>query len=183
MERLYSTGTSNKATFFVGDEIEQTPAYGKRTLFVVDLQDKDLILEQCAQERCDHIYLGANHSFQPHKLFELEEWENLITELLKLNLWVTLDMDSKYIDMSSDLLTICSCYDRFIPILSFKVPYISNLNYNTCIKIDDKDFKATNPGVWVHYLHDLMDRSKFTDWSKYENDVIIDNKETKNDEE
>ena len=32
---------------------------------------------------------------------------------------------------------------------------------------------ATNPGVWVHALHDLMRRSKFTDWSQYEKDQVI----------
>jgi hypothetical protein len=41
------------------------------------------------------------------------------------------------------------------------------------IKIDDKDFKATNPGVWTHSLHKLKDRSKFTAWADYKNDEII----------
>ena len=40
------------------------------------------------------------------------------------------------------------------------VPYAKQWNYNTMIKIDDKDFKATNPGVWCHSLHDLMDTVK-----------------------
>ena len=35
------------------------------------------------------------------------------------------------------------------------------------VKIDDKGFAETNPGVWSHRLHDLMDANKFTDWSKY----------------
>lgn len=174
MERQYSTGTSKDAVFFTGDEIEHTPAYGKRSLFVVGLQSLDDITEQCALERCDHVYLGANHSYKPENFAEIELWNDLIANLLHLNMWVTLDVDSKYIDISNDLLCICCEYDRFIPMLSFKVPYISNLNYNACIKIDDKDFRATNPGVWVHYLHDLMDRGRFTDWSKYENDVIVD---------
>jgi hypothetical protein len=41
------------------------------------------------------------------------------------------------------------------------------------LKIDDKDFNATNPGVWTHSLHDLKDRNKFTPWSAYSNDTII----------
>ena len=41
------------------------------------------------------------------------------------------------------------------------------------LKIDDKDFKATNPGVWTHSLHDLMDRETFTDWTKYQLDKVI----------
>jgi hypothetical protein len=40
------------------------------------------------------------------------------------------------------------------------------------IKIDDRDFEATNPGVWCHSLHDLMDHSKLTVWKDYKNDKI-----------
>jgi hypothetical protein len=41
------------------------------------------------------------------------------------------------------------------------------------LKIDDVDFDATNPGVWTHSLHSLMDRSKFTDWAQYNNDKAL----------
>ena len=64
-------------------------------------------------------------------------------------------------------------YDNFIPQIRVPIPYIKLWNYNTMLKIDDKDFKATNPGVWSHSLHDLKDRSKFTSWDKYNNDEII----------
>jgi hypothetical protein len=53
------------------------------------------------------------------------------------------------------------------------IPYVKLWNYNTMLKIDDKDFKATNPGVWSHSLHTLMDRSKFTDWNQYKQDKIL----------
>ena len=47
------------------------------------------------------------------------------------------------------------------------------------VKIDDKDFKASNAGVWLHYARDLQPRDKFTSWEKYENDspISIDNDE------
>jgi len=54
------------------------------------------------------------------------------------------------------------------------LPYINQLNYNACIKLDDKDFKASNPGVWVHSVQDLQKRKVFTDWTKYTKDEIID---------
>lgn len=174
MERQYSTGTSKEAIFFTGDEIEHTPAYGKRTLFVVGLQDSTEIIMQCTLNRCDHIYLGANQSYNPENYDDVSKWDNLVASLIDTGILVTLDIDSKYIDISADLLVFACSWTNFIPMLSFKVPFIRNLNYNTCIKIDDKGFKATNPGVWVHYLHDLMDRGRFTDWSKYGNDVIVD---------
>ena len=69
--------------------------------------------------------------------------------------------------------------NKFISMISVKLPYIDQLNYNACVKIDDKDFKASNAGVWVHYARDLQPREKFTSWEKYENDspISIDNDE------
>ena len=47
------------------------------------------------------------------------------------------------------------------------------LNYNACVKIDDIGFNDTNPGVWVQQVRDLLDSNKFTPWTKYNNDKII----------
>jgi hypothetical protein len=57
--------------------------------------------------------------------------------------------------------------------ISVKIPYTKLLNYNTTIKIDDKDFKSSNPGVWCIPLNELTKRSYFTDWRQYNNDEII----------
>jgi hypothetical protein len=62
---------------------------------------------------------------------------------------------------------------NFIPQIRVPIPYVKLWNYNTMLKIDDKDFKATNPGVWSHSLHTLMDRSKFTDWNQYKQDKAL----------
>jgi hypothetical protein len=56
--------------------------------------------------------------------------------------------------------------------ISVKLPYLTQFNYNATIKLDDKDFEATNPGVWTHRLHDLLDSTKFTDWDQYKEDEI-----------
>jgi hypothetical protein len=50
---------------------------------------------------------------------------------------------------------------------------LTKYNYNAILKIDDKDFEATNPGVWTHRLHDLLEHEKFTDWDQYKEDEII----------
>ena len=39
MKRNYQSGETDAITFFVGIEIEHTPAYGMRTLFVVGEHD------------------------------------------------------------------------------------------------------------------------------------------------
>jgi hypothetical protein len=64
-------------------------------------------------------------------------------------------------------------HNHFIPVISVKLPYIRQLGYNATLKLDDKDFDATNPGVWCHSLHTLQKRSVFTDWSKYTKDSTI----------
>ena len=64
-------------------------------------------------------------------------------------------------------------YNNFIPMISVKLPYVRHLGYNATLKIDDKDFEATNPGVWCHNLQDLQSRKTFTDWSRYTKDETL----------
>ena len=181
MKRDYEDGEKDNVTLFTGVEVEKTPAFGQKTLFVVGIQNPIDLIQKAREEDCTHIYLGANQSFNITLPFgtkkEQADWDNLITELLKLGIWVTLDYDVKYHEFVLE-----SGYnenDKFISMISVKLPYIDQLNYNACIKIDDKDFKASNAGVWVHYARDLQPRDKFTSWEKYENDspISIDNDE------
>ena len=46
MKRSYKQGTVNDAIFFVGVEVEHTPAYGRKTLFVTGVQNVDEISQQ-----------------------------------------------------------------------------------------------------------------------------------------
>lgn len=54
-----------------------------------------------------------------------------------------------------------------------QIERIKQLGYNSTLKLDDKDFRGTNPGVWCHNLYDLQDRLVFTDWSKYIKDETL----------
>lgn len=166
MKRAYDTGTSDSVVYFVGTEVEHTPQYGERTLFVVGLRDPEEVASIADQKQCQHIYLGANMSWNKD-----ESWDNMVLPLLKKGYWITLDFpvtDTEWVLESG-----YTEYNRFIPMVSVKLPYIDQLGYNACIKLDDKDFDATNPGVWVHKVHDLKTRETFTDWSKYSKDEII----------
>ena len=60
--------------------------------------------------------------------------------------------------------------------LLFLVSPSSECVTGTCIKIDDENFRATNPGVWVYYAQELKDRKKFTSWEDYGKDqpIILD---------
>ena len=53
------------AEFFFGDEVEHTPAFGKRTLFVIGYHTPEEILERLDDPfaiNVDHIFFGANDS-------------------------------------------------------------------------------------------------------------------------
>jgi hypothetical protein len=171
MNREYDTGSASNVDFFTGTEIEHTPAYGMKTLFVVGVHPSPVIAAMAVKNECEHIYLGANQSFAlpvSNKHAACMAWESMTKELLSNKFLVTLDFDVRYVE---NILEMCfSEYHNFIPQISVKIPYARQLGYNACIKIDDKDFRASNEGVWVHQLHDLMDRSKFTDWKEYGKD-------------
>lgn len=160
--------------FFIGTEVEHTPLFGKRTLFVIGRQNVKEILARCLNNKIDHVYLGCADSFQPEDDTEAwGEWDFIITKLLEADVWVTLDFDSKYCNHPWFHDNGWNDYDKFIPMIAVRMPYIKLFNYNTTVKLDDKSFKGTNSGVWCHQLHDLKDRSKYTDWSDYTGDEVI----------
>ena len=171
MKRNYESGVSNTPIFFTGIEVEKTPAFGLKTLFVTGTQPCDIIQEHFEKEQCEHIFFGANHSFEPLNEQEWTSWERMIKAFLTAGKLCSLDIPIGYAEefLESGLTE----YENFIPQLRVPVPYIKQWNYNTMVKIDDKDFKASNPGVWCHSLHNLMDREKFTDWGKYSLDKVI----------
>jgi hypothetical protein len=171
MKRDYSTGVEDDVNFFVGTEIEHTPAFGMRTLFVTGVQSGTDIQSRALAYKCKHIFFGANHSFNPTGYDEHKAWEDMIMLFLRSDYLCSLDIPLNQVEEFND--GGLNEWDNFIPQIRVPIPYIKLWNYNTMLKIDDKDFKATNPGVWSHSLHDLQDRSKFTSWDKYSNDEII----------
>jgi hypothetical protein len=171
MKRDYSTGVEEDINFFVGTEVEHTPAFGMRTLFVTGVQSSADIQARALAYKCKHIFFGANHSFNPTDYKDHKAWEDMIMLFLKSDYLCSLDIPLNQVEEFND--GGLNEWDNFIPQIRVPIPYIKLWNYNTMLKIDDKDFKATNPGVWSHSLHTLMDRSKFTDWAQYKNDEIV----------
>lgn len=159
---------SDDTRYFVGTEVEKTAQYGKQTLFVVGIQDVEEIARLASARQINHIYLGANKSFHMS-----EEWEPVVDQLLSKGLWVTLDYPVRFHNFVMRLFTNHMRDSRFIPMISVELPNVEIYNYNTTIKIDDLDIDHSNPGVWCHSLHDLLDRDKFTDWDNYNGDEKI----------
>ena len=170
MQRDYATGEATEVTYFTGVEIEKTPAYGMQTLFVVGVRPLEEITDIDTQRKCDHVYLGANQSFDGK---DINDWDKMIGGLLRLGLKVTLDFDSKFCQSKEKWLASLSQFDNFIPQISLKIPNLTKYNNNATIKIDDTDFRATNDGVWCHSLHTLKTQETFTDWAQYTKDEII----------
>ena len=156
--------------FFVGTEVERTPAFGKRTLFVVGVQLVDEIAYHFTKhpDGIEHIFFGANHSFHPENALEWQRWESMIQPFLDKGYLCSLDIPITHVEQFHDG-GLCE-HRNFIPQIRVSIPYTKLWNYNTMLKIDDKDFDATNPGVWCHSLHSLMSRETFTSWDDYKGD-------------
>lgn len=156
--------------FFVGKEVERTPAFGKTTLFVVGVQPVKDIMGHVTHYPVgiEHVYFGANQSFPRLATASAREWKAwsvMITDVLSRGIWATLDLD---ISCTEGLVKsgLCEHYN-FIPMISAKLPWIDVLGYNATLKLDDRDFRSTNPGIWCHNIHDLKNRDHFTGWDAY----------------
>jgi len=157
--------------YFTGTEVENTLMKGEHTLFVVGVQPVDEIAKHADAHSIKHLYFGTSQSFTPESDAEWAAWADMIIALLKSGYWCTLDYDVHYYE---ELLEFgLEEYDNFINMISVKLPYIKQLNYNATLKIDDTTWGHSNPGVWCHSVHDLMDRKVYTDWREYVGDTEI----------
>ena len=157
--------------YFVGTEVEHTAMKDEKTLFVVGVQPHEEISKRADEHGIKHLYFGTSQSFNPVKNSEWEAWEDMIKPLLKQGYWCTLDFDVEYAE--NVLETGFDEYDNYISMISVKLPYIKQFNYNATIKLDDTTWGKSNPGVWCHNVHDLMDRKVYTDWKDYVGDTVI----------
>jgi len=168
----------NNVAFFIGPEVEHTPAFSKKTLFVVGRQDAESIEKMAKEHKVGHIFMGANHSFDidprhPDNTLWMY-WDKTITTLLDKGYWVTLDYPAHQHEGVLKMLNPGVWQSRmFVPLLSVRIPAIETSSPNLTVKIDDIDFKATNPGVWCMHFREVTDSNRFTDWIEYGTDVVI----------
>ena len=95
MKRDYTAGVKEDITFFVGTEVEHTPAFGMRTLFVTGVQPITEIQDwlddfnsfEDRSKHISHIFFGANHSFKPQSALEWGHWEGMIEYFLNKGFW------------------------------------------------------------------------------------------------
>jgi hypothetical protein len=130
-----------------------------------------VLTQYIGEDEITHIYFGAEQSFKVSTYEDMEDWTPTIQHFLTLDYSCTLDLDVSLINFvhETDLVS----WNRFIPMISVKVPYASDLGYNAVIKIDDVAFNHSNYGVWCHQVRDLMDYNKYTCWSEYSDDTVV----------
>jgi hypothetical protein len=177
IERDYGAGPTTSVNYFIGTEVESSPAKGLVTLFVVGIQPVNALKELIANSlSIKHIYLGANMSFHGVANDDYYTWrqiDDMIDELLDGTNIDHITVDITVSQIEGFLESSASDNHRVIPMVSVKLPYLRLLNYNTTIKVDDKGFDATNPGVWCVPLEDLTKRKYFTPWSAYKGDTPV----------
>jgi hypothetical protein len=172
MKRVYRNKPTEDVSYFVGNEVEKTPFYGRKTLFVVGLRNPRRIVKKALDFHCRHIYLGANMSFKnvdwsENKTSKLLE---IIQHLLDQQLQVTLDI-TKGFNLSTIDPFVGS--DYFHIMYSLPIAYAEKYKDAITIKVDDISFNKTNTGVWCNPLNKLMDPISKTEWSSYTTDEVI----------
>lgn len=168
MERHYINGffADDEVKTFIGTEIEHTPAYGLRTLFLArnDLTT-DEILELCVMNECEAIYYGANRKYMHNHALQLAQ----IHKFLADGYYVTVDYQYEIHKAVKQKFSTVWSHPKFIPFCSIIFPN-SEEDTQLCFKIDDVDFNKTNPGVWSSTMKKFKEQSGFTGWDEYKSD-------------
>jgi hypothetical protein len=170
---MLNTEERQDVVYFTGYEVEHTVCHGMYTLFVVGTPPLEEILHWAEHCQVKHIYFGTSQSFNPKSISqeEYKAWDDVIIGCLKKDYWVSLDFGVEHIE--GVLESSYNEFPRFVPMISVKLPYINQLNYNATLKLDDRTWGATNPGVWTHHLPSLMTKEHYTHWDQYTQDSEI----------
>lgn len=169
MDRIYNTGKSNSVSVFVGTEVEKTPAYGLKTLFLATNQlTLNEIIALAEEHAVDAVYYGANRVFQLH--FKNQNTD--IEKLCNMGYKVTVDYQHRLHTEVKKQFKNVWLHKNFIPFCSVILPDIIE-DDNLYIKIDDADFDASNPGVWAWGIKDLCNWDNYTPWEDYTSDTPV----------
>lgn len=176
MERHYKNDLVDSGAIktFIGDEIEHTQAYGKRTLFLArnDLTTEQ-ITEMVQKNNCEAIYYGANRKYMHNHGMQVTQ----IQRLLEKDYYVTVDYPYELHRAVKQKFKSVWNHKKFIPFCSIIFPNVEE-DSQLCFKIDDIDFNKSNPGVWTSTMSKFKEQSGFTKWDEYKNDEPIEQEVT-----
>lgn len=163
---------------FVGVEVENTLAKGKKTLFLAGVYSTQEAIVEAMKHDVEQIYLAANQSYGARSTYEwTRAWIGLLVSWNKG--FVTIDvpleqraaflralneLDRKTIERRRALIQ----YSAYTPDVSLEIG-------TTYLKLDDKVESVSNPGVWVWPMNVLVDNTKpnFTPWQAYKEDQDV----------
>jgi len=157
--------------YYTGINVERTLAYGKQTLFLNEFRAAKMVMDIAADRECEHIYIGANGTFRPKNNEDWSLYEVLVEGLTAGGYLVTMEHN-----LTQSAWFLDSCFadnNMVIPVLTVEIPYIAQYGNNSALKITDKSFGETNPGVWVHSYNDITKTDAFTHWNDYKDDKAI----------
>lgn len=167
-----TTHDKNQHDYVLGNELEKTAAYGKKTIVVSNVSDLDKLDQLRTESKATALYFymtqALNKSKNPEKTFK--EYKKAVKHFLDKKVLCTLDIPVEFADKISDL----SKSDYFIANIVIKLPNIKSLNSKAAIKLQGDNFGDSNGGVWVTNLKNIMVKSNFTPWSKYNKDHGVD---------
>jgi len=169
MKRQFDT--DKDVVYYVGVNVENTLAYGHTTLFLNEMRPAKMIIDIARDRDCSHIYIGANGTFKPKTDGDWKAYDELVECLTEAKFLVTMEHN-----LTQSAWFLDSCFadnNMVIPVLTVEIPYIAQYGNQACLKITDKSFDETNPGVWVHSYNDMTSTESFTHWSKYNEDKPI----------
>lgn len=171
LTRTYANSNEMTADYFIGTEVEHTKMFGKRTLFVRGFKNYLDVIAQAKQHGVEHIFFGADHSYQPLTQSQQLLWQMMIKHCLDAGYDCSLDIPQTH---AYDFVA-CELQKntRFHPQIYIKLQNIEHYNANTHIKIDDRNFAATNKGVWTVALDKIVNNDTLTEWNEYLNDEVI----------
>ena len=171
MERIKVKPRRKSSKFFTGPEVENTYLHHMPTLFVVGEAEFNEVRKQLEELEVQHVFLGARQSATDQNVLSLMDLAEEIIEGMEPPTWVTLDFDFR-------LLSVVRAHSafglwRFVPLVSLKIPNVTQLPSLTSFKIDDR-FRGNNGGVWTLQLRDLLRvEHAYTPWKAYENDKEV----------
>ena len=117
------------------------------------------------------IYFGANRTFMYNHVTQIAQ----MMKFLDNGYYVTIDYPYQLHSEVKKRFSSIWNREKFIPFCSI-IFADSEEDDNLCIKIDDKDFNKTNPGVWTMTMNNFKQSSGFTSWKEYKQDQPIQEK-------
>lgn len=168
LNRQYTNIKTSDARFFIGREIERTPYYGLKTLFVVGVQCPNEITKLAHEHDCKHIFFGANYSFDPKGTTEETLWLNMLAEIANQQWPMTIDTTLKHQHLLAELVKL----DNFCMQIRLPIANVEQIK-NCYLKVDDIGFRSTNSGIWTINVKEITTEKNYTSWLEYGEDTAI----------